>query len=170
MKRWESNLALPFLFLSLGDSQIWWQPDSCESLRVFHYFFLFKTSPSIYLGWRTGQVTHETRHNNGTSSRARLRGWQKCVCLSPADPGFPGLDSPCPPPLVFGGSWAVVRYILLYLWGTGSMNYQAVCWFGLGGFFRQIYLVGFVYSNCYQELCLIFEAWVWIYWTRHSVF
>lgn len=153
MKGWESKLALPFSFFSLDDFQIWWAMLSWRSQR-FSSLLCFGVKPSlhIYLDWRTRQGTHETRHSKRTSCRARLHVWHQCLCLNSVEPGFPGPDSPCP--LLF------VCVEALEHW---QINICFVCR-GLGAwptklavvlvffFHRQMYLEGFVYSSCYQQL------------------
>lgn len=87
----QSNLLLspsfPWAPFRYGEQQV-----SCEGLWGFNCLFK-KPSPSIYLGWRRGQMTHETKQRSRTSSRARLCCGHQCVFLNPADPGFPELDS-----------------------------------------------------------------------------
>lgn len=74
-----------------------------EVCEVFITFMggvvVFFQPNSFHLPWLQDRaVAHEIRHNTRITSRARLHGWHQCVCLNPADPGFPGLEPPSPPP------------------------------------------------------------------------
>lgn len=144
----QSNLLLspsfPWPPFRYGEQQV-----SYEGLWGFNYFFKKKHLLQFTLVGGV-QVTHgKTRQISRTSSRARLC---PCVFLNPADPGFPELDSLCLPLLHgCGGFWALASYVLLCGLGAWTIRLFVVLLLYFFGFFsRQIYLVGFVYSSCYQ--------------------
>lgn len=141
-----SSFLLPFLG-HLSD-----MVNSRSHMKAFEVLITFFKKKRLLQFTLVGgvQVTHgKTRQISRTSSRARLC---PCVFLNPADPGFPELDSLCLPlPHGCGGFWALASYVLLRGLGAWTIRLFVVLRLYFFGFFsRQIYLVGFVYSSCYQ--------------------
>lgn len=142
-----SSPSFPWAPFWYGEQQV-----SCEGLWGFNYFFK-KTSPSIYLGWRSGLSDSWDKANKQDQLQGKAMLWIPVCVLEPSWSGFARAwlsvpsSSSCVWRLLSTGK--LCSAMSVGVWEHDLSGCLLFCCWGFI-FSRQIYLVGFVYSSCYQ--------------------